>query len=315
MNEELEKKLEVLVMHAWDQEIRQPEINAWSQNFDGRYCDSSLERRYSLFMLTKFIYFSKRLVREMLKSLYRDQFQGPLRRRLRKNLNNTRDSALIDRLYFDELNSTRFIGVGNPSESGAHLLYYFRQVNHLSKELFSDINSSFKTIVDRTGKITLVPHHERVKRYIFFDDLVGTAEQSSVYLSKTLKQIRDGSSDVDIRFMCLFSKTEGLKKLNQPNLFDGKATSLFELDKTFSAFDDDSRYFADAPGWFDKEHAKEFAIEYGRPLFRPPLGHGDGQLLLGFSHNTPDNSLPIFWKEGSVAIPWSPIFLRYDKVY
>lgn len=36
-----------------------------------------------------------------------------------------------------ELESTLFIEfLGNPSESGAHLLYFFRQINNLSKEHF-----------------------------------------------------------------------------------------------------------------------------------------------------------------------------------
>jgi hypothetical protein len=313
MMDDIEKKLETLVMHAWDQEVKQPEINAWAENFTGKYCAQDIERRYSLFMLTRFMYFGKRLVREMLRSLYRDQFRAPLRQRIRKNFKNTRDMELLDRLFESECNATRFIGVGNPSESGAHLLYYFRQVNHLSKNLFTDINSAFETAVDSRG-VMYVPRNSAVTRYIFFDDLVGTADQSSSYLASVLRKIRRGSKDVDIRFMCLFAKTKGLEKLNRPYLFNGKATCLFELDSTFSAFSSNSRYFSDAPDWFDKADAKAFAEEYGKDLFYPPLGHGDGQLLLGFSHNTPDNTLPIFWKEGS-DVPWSPIFMRYDKVY
>ena len=44
------------------------------------------------------------------------------------------------------------------------------------------------------------------------------------------------------------------------------------------------------------------------------LGYGDGQLLLGLFHNTPDNTLPIFWfnEEGK---EWYPIFKRYNKIY
>jgi hypothetical protein len=314
MTSEFDNKLNVLVNHAWEQEIGSPQIDAWVKNFNGGFIGSDEEQRYCLFMLSRFMYFGKRLVREMLKSLFRDHFENPLRQRIRRNNGNTRDSALINQLYKQELATTRFIGIGNPSESGAHLLYYFRQVNHLSKELFLDISSAFAPVANRSGTIQYVRRDSTVSRYIFFDDLVGSGDQASLYLAKELKKIREGTKNLDIRFMSLFAATEGLKRLNAPMLFDGNATCLFELDGTFKAFEADSRYFSNPPDWFDIPTARGIAEHYGQKLWGAPLGHRDGQLLLGFSHNTPDNTLPIFWKEDG-AYPWSPIFIRFDKVY
>ncbi len=313
MNSEFDNKLNVLVTHAWDQEIGSPQIEAWIKNFNGEYINSEEEQRYCLFMLSRFMYFGKRLVREMLKSLFRDHFENPLRQRIRRNSKNTRDSHLIDKLYNQELAATRFISIGNPSESGAHLLYYFRQVNHLSKDLFLDVSSAFTYVVE-SGVMRYVARNPAVSRYIFFDDLVGSGDQASSYLTTELKKIREGTKDLDIRFMSLFAVTEGLKRLNVPKLFNGKASCLFELDNTFKAFEVTSRYFASSPDWFDISKAKGIAMFYGEKLYGNPLGHRDGQLLLGFSHNTPDNTLPIFWKEDG-ANPWTPIFIRFDKVY
>lgn len=314
MTSEFDNKLNVLVNHAWDQEIGSPQIDAWIKNFNGGFIAPDEEERYCLFMLSRFMYFGKRLVREMLKSLFRDHFQNPMRQRIRRNNGNTRDSVLIDQMYAQELATTRFISIGNPSESGAHLLYYFRQVNHLSKDLFHDISSAFTSIADRSGQIRSIPREPTVSRYIFFDDLVGSGDQASLYLAKELKKIREGTKNLDIRFMSLFAATEGLKRLNSPMLFDGNATCLFELDGTFKAFEDNSRYFSSPPSWFDIKTAKGIANHYGCKLFGAPLGYRDGQLLLGFSHNTPDNTLPIFWKEDG-AYPWAPIFIRFNKVY
>jgi hypothetical protein len=314
MTTEFDNKLNVLVNHAWDQEIGSPQIDAWIKNFNGSFTASDEEERYCLFMLSRFMYFGKRLVREMLKSLFRDHFQNPLRQRTRRNNGNTRDSRLIDQLYAQELATTRFISIGNPSESGAHLLYYFRQVNHLPKDLFHDISSAFNSVSDRSGGILSIPRESTVTRYIFFDDLVGSGDQASSYLAKELKKIREGTKNLDIRFMSLFAATEGLKRLNTPMLFDGNATCLFELDGTFKAFEADSRYFSSPPAWFDLQTARGIAHHYGEKLYGAPLGYRDGQLLLGFSHNTPDNTLPIFWKEDGKH-SWSPIFIRFDKVY
>ena len=41
-----------------------------------------------------------------------------------------------------------------------------------------------------------------------------------------------------------------------------------------------------------------------------PLGYGGCQLLLGFAHNVPNNTLPIFWLQDEA---WFPVFKRYHK--
>lgn len=306
----LERTLRVLVEHAWDREVTWADIDAWSQNFTGQKSTVERERHHALVGLSRFIYFGKRLVREMLRSLYRDQFEAPLVQRIRRRLKHSRDAALVRRAYAQELMGTRFIGVGNPSESGAHLLYYFRQINRLPKDLFMELGEA----------VSMPPSQTSIQRIVFFDDLVASAEQSSTYLAKSLKQLRSLHKDVDLRFMSLFATTAGLSVLNGGQLFAGRASCLFELDETFKAFGAGQRYFAGSHGPdFDLSFLEELARHYGDTLFPGyPLGYRDGQLLIGFTHNTPDNTLPIFWNEGQVrgqVVPWKPIFVRYDKVY
>lgn len=314
----LEDKIATLAQHAWDEEVRWPHIQAWLDNFQGEVLDEELERKYALFALSRFMYFSRRMVREMLRSLYQDHFKAPMIQRIRRNFNGTKDVGFLNDAFLQELKSTRFIGVGNPSESGAHLLYFFRQVNYLKKDLFMDFSSAFEVRSVKNGgghNIGYAPREPGVNRFIFFDDLVGSGTQASQYLSSHLRKIRRLSKDLDIRFMSLFATTKGLDRLNNPSLFDGKAMSLFELDDTFEAFGPKSRYFVNSPAWFDRNEMKLVASHYGDKLWYPHgLGYKGGQLLLGFAHNTPDNTLPMFWYEG-VNPPWSPVFLRYQKAY
>jgi hypothetical protein len=312
---EYELKLRTIVNEAWDREVSWPEIESWINNFTGEVLDRDKEQLYSLFALSRFMYFSKKLVREMLKSLYRDQFESPLIQRIRRKCRGTSNSALIRKLYAQELSSTRFIGVGNPSESGAHLLYYFRQVNYLPKNLFVDLGSAFIPDVDpRTKLIRYIPRESGISRYVFFDDLVGSGTQASGYLAGHLSRIRCYNKSLDLRFMSLFATTEGLNKLNNHGMFNGKAMCLFELDETYKAFDKSSRYFSKSPPHHIDDIYK-IANSYGEKLQpRQALGYKGGQLMLGFSHNTPDNTLPIFWDEGH-NMPWSPVFIRYDKNY
>jgi len=315
---DLERRLHSLATQAWDDEIRWSEIEAWAENFTGQTSAAAEEQIYALFALTRFTYFGRRLVREMLRSLYRDHFQAPLMQRIRRNLGGTKDTDRIEDIYQRELKSTRFVSVGNPSESSAHLLYYFRQVNHLSKDLFGDFAQVFSTSISKHGSnatISLIPQERNVSRIVFFDDFVGSGTQISRYLGHYLPKIRSGTSGIDLRFMSLFSTTQGLSRLNGQSLFDGKSSALFELDDTYKAFNDKSRSLASAPEWFVRDKLEALARHYGRAL-RPssPLGYKNGQYLIGFSHNTPNNTLPIFWDEGNKTA-WNPIFIRFDKKY
>lgn len=323
MNDEmdvLEAKIQGLSEHAWDSEVRWSTIDAWRNNFTGEYMGRS-EQMYGMYMLTKFMYFSKGLVREMLRSLYRDRFEGPELQRIRRNCGGTLDSRLIRDQYRQSLLATRFIGVGNPSESGAHLLYYFRQVNDLEKDLFSDFHRSFVprsssgSAVGKDAAVVYEPRETGVSNYVFFDDLVGSGTQVSDYLSVELASLRRSRPDLQFSFLCLFATQSGIEKLNGENLFNGKASALFELDDSFKAFESNSRYFKDSPVWFDVGMAKGLVSYYGEKLYRGRgLGFKNGQLLMGFSHNTPDNVPCIFWCPGRYD-SWSPAFLRYDKNY
>jgi hypothetical protein len=313
---EFEAPLRKLIEHAWDHEVQWPHIDAWARNFNGAVVDEDTEQGYALYALSRFMYFGKRLVREMLRSLYRDHFEAPLIQRIRRQAHGIRETARLRHLYQQELRATRFIGVGNPAESGAHLLYYFRQVNHLPKRLFVDLAAAFPPTFDlATAKVRFKAREHTATRYVFFDDLVGSATQAAQYLAGYLNRIRASNRDLQLRFMTLFATANGLDRMNQPDLFDGHASCLFELDESYKAFAPTSRYFMSAPSDFDIHTLLRICKDYGAGL-QPdrPLGYRDGQMLLGFAHNTPDNTLPVFWDEGEL-MPWSPVFVRYDKNY
>jgi hypothetical protein len=251
----------------------------------------------------------------MLRSLYRDHFEAPLKQKIRRENHHTKDFQLIQELYEKELAATRFLGIGNPAESGAHLLYYFRQVNYLPKYLFADLSTAFNPQVRDGHTVRYVPRDNAIKRYVFFDDLVGSGTQAIDYLGHCLPSIKSESGRAEILYMCLFGTEKGMSEVNKPVMFDGRATCLFFLDESYRAFENQSRYFKGAPSWFDASTMRKIASHYGSKLWAQwPLGYKSGQLLLSFSHNTPDNAPPMFWDEG-VMSPWTPVFFRYGKIY
>lgn len=300
-----------LSSHAWDDDKKWPEIEEWLKNFTGKCFPKEEEDLLALHLLTHFIYFGNSTIREMLKACYEEQFIIPLKQEIRRNNNDTVDTQLINTLLKDEIEKTLFIGAGNPSESGAHLLYFFRQMNNLSKNRFSDFYGAFYNDQESNN---LHPRLLSVDRYIFFDDLVASGTQIKEYLKDRLAQIRGTNNSIKLQFMCLFATTAGLEALNEPEMFDGNAYCLFHLDDSYKAFGKKSRNFKllKKPS---RKKLKKFCRYYSTHLgFQDPhkLGYKDCQLMIGFSYNTPDNTLPIFW--ANHPIYWTPIFARYTKI-
>jgi hypothetical protein len=316
LEEKLKKKIVVLSDQAWARRLQWPDVEEWLSNFDGRCHPVEVERVHALFLLTQVMYFDLELMREMLKSVYDNLYRQPIISKIRRAYNNTLDSEVIESEFKKELAATRFIGVGNPSESGSHLLYYFRQVNDLSKQLFMDAGDIFSFARDKNDMPVISQADPTVTRYVFIDDLLGSGTQITTYLGKKLPEVKRFSG-VECFYFALFATSDGLSHARSENLFGENATCVFELDKTFKCFSENSRAFANAPEGINIEIAHQVAENYGIPLFGNDhaLGYKDGQLLVSFLHNTPDNSLPILWYDFPKNYAWKPIFKRFHKKY
>jgi len=132
--EDLFDRIKVLNETAWENKIKRPVIDAWLGNFA-----NDDEKLHALYLLSQFMYFESSEIRTLLISLYRDLIKYPLIEQIRRNLGDTLDFDRVNEEYDKEKIYTRFLGMGNPSESGTYLLYFFRQENRLSKKMF--INS------------------------------------------------------------------------------------------------------------------------------------------------------------------------------
>jgi hypothetical protein len=316
LEEKLKKKIEVLSDQAWARRVLWPDVEDWLSNFDGRFYPVEVERVHALFLLAQVMYFDLELMREMLKSVYENLYRQPIISKIRRAHNDTLDSDFIEAKFDEELSATRFIGVGNPSESGPHLLYYFRQVNSLSKNLFIDTGDIFSFSRDGNDVPVISQADTTVTRYVFIDDLLGSGTQITTYLGKKLPEVKRFPA-VECFYYALFATSDGLAHARGRDLFDENAACVFELDDTFKCFSEHSRAFANTPEGLDMATARAIAKGYGLPLFGEDnaLGYKDGQLLISFLHNTPDNSLPILWIDFPKYYAWKPIFKRFDKKY
>ncbi len=300
-------RIKVLHDTVWEAHASGPAVMGWLANF---MCppEAPSERLHALCLLSHFMYFGSRQLRALLKALYRDKYKYPIVEQVRKANRDTVDAALIQREFQKSLDATRFLGIGNPSESGVHLLYYYRQENQLQKKYFINAHEIFSA-----GGGKRVLRYPDVTRYIFIDDFCGSGSQGKRYSNDILSELKAISPECVAAYHVLFATTEGLRVLRDETRFDA-VECIYELDATFKCFGENSRYFSKPIEGIDKAEVEAMCRRYGDRLdSTAPLGFGDCQLLLGFHYNTPNNTLPIIWFDEPGGPPWTPIFKRYSK--
>lgn len=313
------EKIKVLNETTWEGKAGREKIEQWLNNF------GSQEQTHALFLLSRFMYFGSIQMRNLLKSLYRDLYKYKEFERIRRVNNHTRDIKFIHDQFKLIERKTRFLGIGNPSESGPHLLYYFRQENKISKKLFINTHE----IISRSGKNRSL-RIPGVSHYVFIDDFCGSGKQATDYSTSVIKELKELNPNIETSYFMLFGTQSGKKNVEDNTLFDN-VESVFELDNSFKCFEDDSRIFKNKANLIDQSKAKNISFKYGKILMesiccmegaldikacakRNAHGFSNGQLIIGFHHNTPDNCLPIFWYDED-EIGWTPIFKRYNKKY
>jgi hypothetical protein len=253
-------------------------------------------------------------IRALLRALFRDLYQYKVVEHIRRANRDTRDRHFIDQEFRKALSATRFLGVGNPSESGSHLLYYFRQENRLGRQYFLNSHEIFSRM-GGADSFTLIVRDPTVTRYVFIDDLCGSGVQATTYTEELVRPLKTLFPTVRVSYITLFATSFGLSEVRRLNSFDDVST-VVELDDSFKCFSPHSRIYKNEQRPFSRKKAEDIARDYGKRLVPGyPLGWRDGQLLIGFCHNTPDNTLPIIWFDEPEETPWTPLFRRYPKKY
>jgi hypothetical protein len=320
MEHKLRSKIKDLNETIWEQKAKHHQIDAWLSNFKEE------ERLGALYLLSNFMYFGGLQMRELLKAVYRDLYRYPIIEKIRRSNSDSLDSQLIEKLFTEELKHTRFLGVGNPSESGPHLLYYFRQENKIPKDLFINTHE----IIDISAENVKLKNEE-IRHLVYLDDFCGSGTQATMEnYTSIIKKIKSLNPNIQITYLMLFGTEKGKNKIRNEKIFDVVET-IFEFDESFKVFSEKSRYFKNVPPDIDKDIISKFCAEYGTVLYesiwkmegvknassmgkRDSLGFKDSQLLVGFQHNVPTNTLPIIWYDEK-EVSWLPIFKRYNKIY
>ncbi len=309
----LYEKVKGLNELLWEYRATRPAVNQWLNNFAGDCMSAAIERKHALYLLSKFLYFGQNEVRQLLRAMFQDLIRHPLSVKVRAQLTDKDDFEAIHHGFLDEIDRTCFLGLGNPAESGTHILYDFRLVNDIP---LTAIVSPHDLLIGALNDSKTKWAKPKVHRLIFIDDFCGTGNQAVGMGRKYVPLLRKVASrsgiEIQVWYLTLLATTVGLTSLRAEALFD-HVESVSELDATYRVFDVASQLYIDPPDGLTKEDAQTIARHYGE-IIRPgqPLGYRDSQLLLGFHHNVPDNTLPIMSRE-HLEPPWHAIFPRMAK--
>jgi len=281
---DVEKLTDIIInfsVVAWDNKMQRPHLKRWLSNFDGQVLGNpDVEKILALWILMHYTYYSEKEVRALCKCVYEDYIHIKL-------LEAGSDVNIDDEIK-SIIQNTRFQPLGNPSESGTNILYYFRQENNLPKICFE---------IDRT---------KTYNNIVYFDDMTISGSQAEKYITQKYTK---GNKKY---FMTLIATSDAITHLRDecdeitlihPILLD-------ERDKCFSC---SGFVFSGEKVAKLKELAKKMCANYGEKLYKEnSLGYKNGGYLFGFYYNTPDNTMPIIW---SSEKNWINAFPRYDKKY
>lgn len=120
-SEELMKQIRITIEVAWRNGLELSMINKWLENFTGEALGSKKnEENLALWMLYNFTYFNEEEVKHLCKLLLKKYLHIALQDKMASlgEINNV-------------LKNSKFVPLGRSSESGAYVLYLFRQENDL----------------------------------------------------------------------------------------------------------------------------------------------------------------------------------------
>jgi len=147
---------------------------------------------------------------------------------------------------------------------------------------------------------------------VYIDDVTISGEQALEYIES--RNIKANNTYVAV----MIATEDAIKNLKNSRK-KVKPIATMILDQRDKAFSDAAYVFSDKRIREIRTIAQEFCEMYGKKAVKGcgymvthPLGFDDGQYMISFEYNTPDNTLPIFWGTGS---GWNPLFKRYPKIY
>ncbi len=254
------------------------EVRAWIEQFG-----DNTEQRAMFTLLQKVRFYSEDEVRSRMKEAHGIVTRG-----------------LIDKRGYRQVKRSDIVVsyLDGPGKSGAHFA-----------RLYADENSIYRENVIELGRLHQTLQKEGYQALVFVDDFIGSGNSACEYLERLALEFGDELRAllriVFVSISGFHSGTEKVEEAAERLGLDMKIHVCDPLDDSQKCFLPGSLVFqSDA----ERLRARDIAYQKGVTLCRQaPLGYGDCQALVVFSHNCPNNSLPILWDKSD---HWTPLFRR-----
>ena len=193
---------------------------------------------------------------------------------------------------------------GPPSKSGASYARIYANENNIFIEnevCFDEIQNTLKV-------------NDQIKAIVFVDDIIASGGSAVASLddlnTKCGELLRKKNVKVFISAICGLNRgIEKVKSKIKKVPFEADVIVGDPLSERDQCFSGRSKVFSSPD---DRQKAKQIVSHYGQKLEKKhPLGYQDGQLLVVFQDNCPNNTLPILWKELNTSqVKWRSLFKR-----
>ena len=286
--------------YLWENYLTTRSVSKWFANFDGQSSGNEAEQETALNLIKKFLYYNEKEIRYLCKSA----FSLLKRHAIVQNANQLFTQA-GERQVQTFMDNCLFSYVGRAGESGAMLSCPFRQENDIPVRRCME-PAAFLTNEITDGQLAN-------SNLIFLDDFVGTGTQVNEFWDTRVAQIKNRCANVKIHWLALVATKRATENILQHTNIPIICPQI--LDESYQAFNALSKIFPDPQ---KRETAKSVCKYYGERLVgnEDALGYKDSQVLLGFHHNIPDNTLPVIWAETEIENKkWQPLFKRRVKLY
>lgn len=243
-SEELMKQIRITIEVAWRNGLELSMINKWLENFTGEALGSKkIEENLALWMLYNFTYFNEEEVKHLCKLLLKKYLHIALQ-----------DKAACLGEINNVLKNSKFVPLGRSSESGAYVLYLFRQENDLPVIFFGDDLELRKD-----------------QSVVFIDDMTLSGSQALKKIQK-IKYAGYKITELDIRdeFVCKLQQKEQdqLTKYIKEHLNCNKSDKQALAETITSRVIRNKSFYMETKSYFEEntfsECLKELVEKYSR---------------------------------------------------
>lgn len=216
-----------------------------------------------------------------------------------------------------DVKNSIFLGLGRGGKSGQHILYLYRTRSTNAEEIITK---------DGSDIFNEDPIELSKKTIVFVDDFIGVNGKQAIrylkeFFNRPSEMEKNGVIDQERKkyldeillkiskyYLAIVGFQTGIDQLkNESNIKILVEDILTDKQKAFSL---ERNIFGNKE---KTEIAREVIKRIGEKIYpEGPLGWEGNEALIVFNYNTPTNTLPIFWSDGTLDHKWCPLFERYD---